>query len=235
MVPALQQGMGRRRGQSAEPQRPEDRLPVEGGPDRGGLVDIIENYAQIVASKDEKTGRTKREQIWPRYHQLDVVRKLLADASDNGAGPRYLIQHSAGSGKSNSIAWLAHQLIGLERENAVVFDTVIVVTDRKVLDRQIRDTIRQFAQVDSVVGHADSSAGLRTLLREGKRIVITTVQKFPFILDAIGDEHRGRRFGIVIDEAHSSQAGEHPRRCPRRCERAGPRTKTRPRKTRSTA
>ena len=174
---------------------------------RDGLTDIIENYAQIVKSKDEKTGRSRRESVWPRYHQLDVVRGLLADASARGAGHRYLVQHSAGSGKSNSIAWLAHQLIGLERDDETVFDTVVVVTDRKVLDRQIRDTIKQFAQVGSVVGHAESSRKLRTLLREGKRIVITTVQKFPFILDAIGDEHRERRFAIVIDEAHSSQGG----------------------------
>ena len=174
---------------------------------RDGLTDIIENYAQIVESKDEKTGRKRREQIWPRYHQLDVVRRLLADASGRGAGPKYLIQHSAGSGKSNSIAWLAHQLIGLERDDATVFDTVVVVTDRKVLDKQIRDTIRQFAQVGSVVGHAETSGHLRTLLQEGKRIVITTVQKFSFILDAIGNDHRGRKFAIIIDEAHSSQGG----------------------------
>ena len=174
---------------------------------RDGLTDIIENYAQIIETRAEKTGRKNREQIWPRYHQLDVVRRLLSDAFSRGVGPKYLIQHSAGSGKSNSIAWLAHQLIGLERDSAVVFDTVIVVTDRRVLDKQIKDTIKQFAQVGSVVGHAESSGHLRTLLREGKRIVITTVQKFPFILDAIGNEHRGRKFAIIIDEAHSSQGG----------------------------
>ena len=174
---------------------------------RDGLTDIIENYAQVVESKDDNTGRKRREQIWPRYHHLDVVRRLLADASARGVGPKYLIQHSAGSGKSNSIAWLAHQLIGLERYDATVFDTVVVVTDRRVLDRQIRDTIRQFAQVGSIVGHAETSGHLRTLLQEGKRIVITTVQKFPFILDAIGNEHRGRKFAIIIDEAHSSQGG----------------------------
>ncbi len=174
---------------------------------RDSLVDIIENYTQIVETRDDKTGRKRREQIWPRYHQLDVVRRLLADASGRGVGPRYLIQHSAGSGKSNSIAWLAHQLIELERDGQTLFDTVVVVTDRRVLDRQIRDTIRQFAQVGSVVGHAQTASHLRTLLQEGKRIVITTVQKFPFILDAIGNEHRGRRFALIIDEAHSSQGG----------------------------
>ena len=174
---------------------------------RDGFTDIIENYAQVVESKDDRTGRKKREQIWPRYHQLDVVRKLLADASRGGAGSKYLIQHSAGSGKSNSIAWLAHQLIGLEQDGKALFDSAIVVTDRRILDKQIRDTIRQFAQVGSVVGHAESSGHLRNLLQEGKRIVITTVQKFPNILDAIGNEHRGRRFAIIIDEAHSSQGG----------------------------
>ena len=174
---------------------------------RDSLTNIIENYAQIVESRDQKTGSKKRTQIWPRYHQLEVVRRLLADASVAGAGKTYLIQHSAGSGKSNSIAWLAHQLIGLEREGATVFDSVIVVTDRKVLDQQIKDTIKQYAQVGSVVGHASTSANLRGLLETGKRIVITTVQKFPFILTAIGDEHRGRSFAIIVDEAHSSQGG----------------------------
>ena len=173
----------------------------------GGLVDIIENYAQLVETKDDRTGRKRRELIWPRYHQLDVVRKLLADASERGVGPKYLIQHSAGSGKSNSIAWLVHQLIGLENSGSSLFDSVIIVTDRRVLDKQIRDTVKQFAQVSSVVGHANSSERLRTLLQEGKRIVITTVQKFPYILDAIGNEHRGRKFALVIDEAHSSQGG----------------------------
>ena len=102
---------------------------------RAGLTDIIENYAQVVETRDDKTGRKKREQIWPRYHQLDVVRRLLADASTRGVGPKYLIQHSAGSGKSNSIAWLAHQLIGLEQDGGALFDSVIVITDRRLLDK----------------------------------------------------------------------------------------------------
>ncbi|MDE2691453.1 MAG: type I restriction endonuclease subunit R [Acidobacteriota bacterium] len=175
---------------------------------RESLTEIIENYAQIVESKDEKTGRTKKTQIWPRYHQLDVVRRLLADAGEHGAGRRYLIQHSAGSGKSYSIAWLAHRLIGLEtRGGGTVFDSIVVVTDRVILDRQIKDTIKQYAQVATTVGHADSSADLRQFLEGGKKIVITTIQKFPHVLDAIGDEQRGRRFAIVIDEAHSSQGG----------------------------
>lgn len=174
---------------------------------RGGLTDILENYAQVVVTKDERTGRRKEVQIWPRFHQLDGVRKLLADAKEQGAGRRYLIQHSAGSGKSNSIAWLAHQLIGLAKDNAPIFDSIIVVTDRRILDQQIRDTIKQFAQVGSTVGHADHSGDLRKFIAEGKKIIITTVQKFPFILDEIGSEHRGRRFAIIIDEAHSSQGG----------------------------
>jgi type I restriction enzyme R subunit len=174
---------------------------------RAGLTDILENYAQVVETKDEKTGRKKALQIWPRFHQLDVVRRLLADARANGAGRRYLIQHSAGSGKSNSIAWLAHQLIGLAKDEATVFDSIIVVTDRRILDQQIRDTIKQFAQVGATVGHAEHSGDLRKFIAEGKKIIISTVQKFPFILDEIGAEHRGRRFAIVIDEAHSSQGG----------------------------
>lgn len=174
---------------------------------RAGLTDILENYAQIVETKDEKTGRKKAVQIWPRFHQLDIVRRLLVDAQTNGAGRRYLIQHSAGSGKSNSIAWLAHQLIGLKKDEATVFDSIIVVTDRRILDQQIKDTIKQFAQVGATVGHAEHSGDLRRFIGEGKKIIITTVQKFPFILDEIGSEHRGRRFAIVIDEAHSSQAG----------------------------
>ena len=174
---------------------------------REGLTDIIENYAQVVEEKDERTGRKKALQIFPRYHQLDVVRKLLADARSRGAGRRYLIQHSAGSGKSNSIAWLAHQLVGLEQDSAPIFDSVIVVTDRRVLDKQIRDTIKQFAQVAATVGHAEHSGDLRRFLASGKKIIITTVQKFPVILDEIGNEHRGRTFAILIDEAHSSQGG----------------------------
>ena len=174
---------------------------------RASLTDILENYAQIVEIRDEKTGRKKRLQIWPRYHQLDVVRRLLADAREHGAGRRYLIQHSAGSGKSNSIAWLAHQLIGLAKDGTPVFDSIIVVTDRRILDQQIRDTIKQFAQVGATVGHAEHSGDLRKFIAEGKKIIISTVQKFPFILDEIGAEHRGRRFAIVIDEAHSSQGG----------------------------
>ena len=173
-----------------------------------GLTNILENYAQIVAEKDAKTGKKKLTQVFPRYHQLDVVRKLLADGAAHGAGQRYLIQHSAGSGKSNSIAWLAHQLIGLEHDGGRVFDSIIVVTDRLILDKQIKDTIKQFVQVGSTVTHADHSGDLRQAIESGKKIIITTVQKFPFIYQAIGDSHRGNTFAIIIDEAHSSQGGQ---------------------------
>ena len=173
-----------------------------------GLTGILENYAQVVKYKNEKTRKIDRKvQIFPRYHQLDVVRKLLAHAGQHGAGNRYLIQHSAGSGKSNSIAWLAHQLIGLKKDDREVFDSIIVITDRRVLDRQIRDTIKQFAQVSSTVGHAEHSGDLRKFIESGKKIIISTVQKFPFILDEIGTDHLGRKFAIIIDEAHSSQGG----------------------------
>ena len=174
---------------------------------RESLTDILENYAQLVEVRDERTGRKRRTQIWPRYHQLDIVRRLLADAAEHGAGRRYLVQHSAGSGKSNSIAWLVHQSIRLAREGAQVFDSIIVVTDRRILDRQINDTIKQYAQVGATVGHADRSGDLRRFIESGRKIVISTVQKFPFILAEIGDVQRGRRFAIVIDEAHSSQGG----------------------------
>ncbi|HXG69482.1 MAG TPA: type I restriction endonuclease subunit R [Gemmatimonadaceae bacterium] len=171
-----------------------------------GLTDILENYAQIVEEKDAKTGRKKRTQIWPRYHQLGVVRRALTDVRVVGAGKRYLIQHSAGSGKSNSIAWLAHQLIGVKHANKSMFESVIVVTDRRLLDQQIQATIKQFMQVGATVGHAEKSGDLRKYIEEGKKIIVSTVQKFPFILDEIATEG-GKTFAIVIDEAHSSQGG----------------------------
>ena len=172
-----------------------------------GLTNILENYAQIVEEKDPRTGKKKRKQVWPRYHQLGVVRQALADVRAHGAGKRYLIQHSAGSGKSNSIAWLAHQLIGLKRDGKEVFDSVIVVTDRRLLDDQIQTTIKQFMQVGATVGHAEHSGDLRKFIEQGKKIIVSTVQKFPFILDEIATEG-GKTFAIVIDEAHSSQGGK---------------------------
>lgn len=171
------------------------------------LADIIENFAGIVEERDARGRILARKPIFPRYHQLDVVRALCADATANGAGRRYLIQHSAGSGKSNSIAWTVHKLVGLEVGGVPVFDTVIVVTDRQVLDKNLKDTIGGFAQTARLMGHAERSGDLRGFIESGKKIVVTTVQKFPFILDDIGSVHRGRRFAIVIDEAHSSQGG----------------------------
>ena len=152
---------------------------------RESLTNVLENYAQVVEAKDEKSGRKKRTQVWPRYHQLDVVRRLLADAAAHGVGRRYLIQHSAGSGKSNSIAWLAHQIIGLERDDAPVFDSIVVVTDRLILDRQIRDTIRQYAQVGATVGHAERSDNLRKFIASGKKIVVSHYTVCGLTLDAL--------------------------------------------------
>lgn len=177
---------------------------------KAGLSNIIENYAQITEETDEDTGKIKRKQIFPRYHQLRVVGNILVDAKQKGIGQKYLIQHSAGSGKSNSITWLCHQLVGLHdtQNTNTIFDSVIVVTDRRILDKQIRDNIKQFAQVKGVVeAITEGSRQLKTALEDGKKIIITTVQKFPFIMDEIG-EMQGKRFAIIIDEAHSSQSGE---------------------------
>lgn len=180
------------------------------------LTNIIQNYVQLIEDETEKIlldGNIKKEKvkklIFPRYHQLDVVRKLLLDAKEKGTGNKYLIQHSAGSGKSNSISWLTHQLIGLfdTTETNPVFDSVIVVTDRKVLDAQIRNNIKQFEQVKGVVeAITEGSKQLKTALEEGKKIIITTIQKFRVIVDEIGDLP-AKKFAIVIDEAHSSQSG----------------------------
>jgi len=180
------------------------------------LTNIIQNYVQLFEEETEKIlpdGKVKNEKIkkliFPRFHQLDSVDSLLQNAKENGAGKRYLIQHSAGSGKSNSISWLAHQLVGLhDKENTnTIFDTVIVVTDRKVLDAQIRNNIKQFEQVKGVVeAITEGSKQLKSALKEGKKIIITTIQKFPYIVNEIG-ELPGNKFAIIIDEAHSSQSG----------------------------
>ncbi len=171
------------------------------------LANIIENYAQVLKSKDPDSKAEKASQIFPRYHQLYAVKALLADVYTQGVGQKYLIQHSAGSGKSNSIAWLAHQLVGLEKDGNLCVDSIIVVTDRVNLDKQIRDTIKNFTQVKSTVVWAEHSQDLREALSSGKKIIITTVHKFQYILETIGTEHKGRNFAIIIDEAHSSQSG----------------------------
>lgn len=173
------------------------------------LSRIIENYVQVVVEENPETRKKSVKQIWPRYHQLDCVEKLLADVRQYGVGKRYLIQHSAGSGKSNSIAWLAHQLIGLERDGRPMIDSVIVVTDRRILDKQIRDTIKQFMQVKNTVVWAQHSGDLKKDIQDGKRIIVTTVEKFPYISQEIGQEHINHTFAIIIDEAHSGQSGRN--------------------------
>ena len=179
------------------------------------LSDILENYAQVVVKKvrerDKNTGKykeiTKTSVVWPRYHQLDAVRCLLKATKDGGVGHRFLIQHSAGSGKSNSITWLAYQLVGLLDGTQPLLDSVIVVTDRVNLDGQIRDNIIAFKRLQNLVAHAESADDLRKHLESGKKIIITIVHKFPYILEAIGSDLKHKRFGIIIDEAHSSQNG----------------------------
>ena len=163
------------------------------------LAKIIQNFA-LYSKKDDK-------QIFPRWHQLQVVKSLLCDVRRDGLGYRYLVQHSAGSGKSNSIAWLALQLVPLKEGGVSMYDTVLVVTDRVNLDKQIRDTIREFADVKATVGWAKNSTELKNLLAQGKKIIISTVHKFDEIVATIGNEYKNNKFAIIIDEAHSSQSG----------------------------
>lgn len=160
-------------------------------------------------SGQKKEPLDKKTLFFPRYHQLEVVRKLLTEISNKGTGGTYLIQHSAGSGKSNSITWAAYQLIEVYRTGETdkpMFDSVIVVTDRKILDKQISNNINLFSEVQNIVAHADTSADLKRNLENGKRIIITTIQKFPFIVDGIADLSQ-KNFAVIIDEAHSSQSG----------------------------
>lgn len=173
------------------------------------LSRIIENYAQVVVEEDPETKKKSVKQIFPRYHQLDVVESLLADVKENGIGKRYLIQHSAGSGKSNSISWLAHQLIGLEENGHPMLDSILVVTDRRILDKQIRDNIKQFMQVANTVAWAEHSGDLRDAIKDGKRIIITTIEKFPYVVPDIGAKHKDNKFAVIIDEAHSGQSGRN--------------------------
>ena len=173
------------------------------------LTRIIESYAQVVTEVDEETKKKTVKQIFPRYHQLDVVEKLISDVEANGVGNRYLIQHSAGSGKSNSIAWLAYRLMELEKDAHPIFNSILVVTDRRILDKQIRDNIKQFAQVGNVVAWAEHSGDLRKAITDGKRIIITTIEKFPYVVPDIGAEHKDNKFAILIDEAHSGQNGRN--------------------------
>lgn len=167
------------------------------------LTSLIRDFAYISVDKVKKTETL----IFPRYHQYRVVTRLVEDVQKNGIGNRYLIQHSAGSGKSNSITWLAYRLVEVDYKNQKAFDSVIVVTDRLNLDKQINDNIRKFIDEKSVVGHAGSSTDLKNMLIDGKKIIITTVQKFPYLLEKIGTDLKGKNFAIIIDEAHSSQSG----------------------------
>lgn len=181
---------------------------------RESVANIIQHFVRFDGS--EKDGLSKRNLFFPRYHQMNVVRKIIADASKKGVGQNYLIQHSAGSGKSNSITWAAYQLIETYPENDAIpgskgisnplFDSVIVVTDRRLLDKQLRENIKEFSEVKNIVAPAYSSRELKENLESGKRIIITTIQKFPFIIDGIADLSE-KRFAVIIDEAHSSQSG----------------------------
>jgi type I restriction enzyme R subunit len=182
----------------------------EGTWSRNSVLDLVRQFIHEVEEEDDRGRKTgKRFLIFPRYQQLDAVRKLVADARANGAGQRYLIQHSAGSGKSFTIAWLAHQLSTLhDASDRRVFDSIVVITDRRVLDRQLQTTIRQFEQTLGVVENIDTtSRQLKEALELGKTIIVTTLQKFPVIANEIG-ALPGKRFAVIVDEAHSSQSGE---------------------------
>ena len=173
------------------------------------LLEILHKYLHLQVERDEKTGEIKSERmIFPRYHQLDVVTKLLDDVKQNGAGHNYLIQHSAGSGKSNSIAWLAHRLAGLhDNKDEKIFQSVIIVTDRRVLDSQLQNTVYQFDHVEGVVQKIDKNAHqLKEAIEAGTGIIITTLQKFPVIYREV--KSGSKRFAIIVDEAHSSQTGD---------------------------
>ncbi len=174
------------------------------------VLDLVQRFIQEFEEEDDKGRKTgSRDLIFPRYHQLETVRRLIAHARVYSTGQRYLIQHSAGSGKSNTIAWTAHQLSTLHDErDEHVFDSIIVITDRRILDHQLQRTVRQFEQTRGLVENIDKRAmQLKVALENGKRIVVTTLQKFPYIVDEISTM-QGKRFAVIIDEAHSSQSGE---------------------------
>lgn len=179
---------------------------------KDSVFDLIYNFIQeVTEEKEDKNGRKRKEEklIFPRYHQLDAVRRMIADAGTHGSGKNYLIQHSAGSGKSNTIAWTAHRLASLHDENGDnVFDGVVVITDRRVLDKQLSDTVKSFSHVVGLVKPAESSADLKEALANGVRIITSTLQKFPVIVDAV-EKTGGKRFAVIVDEAHSSQSGEN--------------------------
>jgi type I restriction enzyme, R subunit len=181
---------------------------------RDSFLDILGRFAHLATEEKQVAGKvvTKETVVFPRYHQLDVVRRLEATAQVDGAGHSYLIQHSAGSGKSNSISWLAHRLASLHDEkDQKVFDSVVVITDRRVLDKQLQDNIYQFEHKQGVVQKIDENSGqLAEALTSGTPIIITTLQKFPFVSEKIGKLPK-RRYAMIVDEAHSSQTGEAAR------------------------
>ena len=182
------------------------------------VLDLISKFIFIETkeSKDELTGKTKKSEniIFPRYHQLDVIRKLLADVRENGSTQNYLIQHSAGSGKTNSIAWLAHRLTSLhDADNKIIFDNVVIVTDRVVVDRQLQKAIMGMEHKAGLIRVMDdkcNSADLAIALNGNTKIIATTIQKFPYIVDSVAGL-KGKRFAVIIDEAHSSTAGKDTR------------------------
>ncbi|MBC7764406.1 type I restriction endonuclease subunit R [Microbacteriaceae bacterium] len=179
---------------------------------KDSLAELITRFMHVTVEKkkDPKSGRvTKKETLlFPRYHQREVVRELIADAREHGAGKNYLIQHSAGSGKSNSIAWTAHNLSDLHDANdRKVFDKIIIITDRRVLDKQLRDTVSQFEQQRDVVKGVTRSSELREALQDKTKIIVTTLQKFPVIVEDMS-QLSGNTFAVIVDEAHSSQSGE---------------------------
>lgn len=175
---------------------------------RDMLLEIIHKYLHLQVEYDDKGNVKSERMIFPRYHQLDVVTKLLADVKENGSGRNYLIQHSAGSGKSNSIAWLAHRLSGLHNDrDEKIFQSVIIVTDRRVLDSQLQNTVYQFDHVEGVVQKIDKNAKqLKEAIEAGTGIIITTLQKFPVIYEEVNTG--SKCFAIIVDEAHSSQTGD---------------------------
>ncbi len=174
-------------------------------------LEIIGRFIHLQTEEFEFEGRKSKKQkmIFPRFHQLDAVRKMTAHARENGAGHNYLVQHSAGSGKSNSIAWLAYRLSGLHNDqDQRIFDSVVVVTDRRVLDSQLQNTIYQFEHKSGVVQRIDKdSQQLADAIEGSANIIITTLQKFPFVIDKVG-ALPSRKYAVIIDEAHSSQGGE---------------------------
>ena len=182
---------------------------------KDSLLEILQKYMHLQQEFDKKGNLIKESMIFPRYHQLDVVTKLLADVKENGSGKNYLIQHSAGSGKSNSIAWLAHRLSGLHNDlDEKIFQSVIIVTDRRVLDSQLQDTVYQFDHVEGVVQKIDkNSEQLKDAINSGAGIIITMLQKFPVIYKEINAANK--RFAIIVDEAHSSQTGDAARKLKR--------------------